>query len=252
MLNRSRSREDLKNIILMNLGHPINQVNVTDAQIQNCIDTAMKQVWRWHYDATFESAYTFRPTEEDVKNGYIILPDQVESVIEVIHGTEIFGNGNFASAEWQMMASVTMSSNRFLPISLVDYVGAQQRILNTKQVLRGNPHFHYVHAQRRLIFKFKVQTDRPYALRTIERVDPELTEPNRVDSSLFFDNETLKELSTALVKQTWGMNLRKFQGMTLPGDITVDGDSLYREGKEEEATCLQRLKDEAVDMIYIF
>lgn len=252
MRNRARTREDLANIVLMNLGHPVNTVNVTNDQMNNAIDTAMKRIWRWNYDATFDSCYVFRATKEDIARGWITLPDTTEAVVEVVHGTDIFGNGNFATAEWQMMASTVLSSNRFLPMSLIDYVGAQQRILNTKLVLRGNPHFTFVADQRRLIFKFKVREGQLYALRTVERVDPETTDPSGVDSSLFFDNELLKAMATALAKQAWGMNLRKFQGMTLPGGMQVDGNALYAEGKAEEDQLMQQLKDEAVYPIYLF
>ena len=50
----------------------------------------------------------------------------------------------------------------------------------------------------------------------------------------------LKEYATALAKMQWGSNLKKYTNTELPGGITMDGQSLYNEGKEEA----EKLEDE--------
>jgi hypothetical protein len=43
----------------------------------------------------------------------------------------------------------------------------------------------------------------------------------------------LKHYVTALFKRQWGINLKKFGGLTLPGGVTLDGQSLFDEAKGE-------------------
>ena len=49
----------------------------------------------------------------------------------------------------------------------------------------------------------------------------------------------LKELLTLLIKKQWGQNLSKFEGMQLPGGVTISGATIY-----EQATAdIQALKE---------
>ena len=50
----------------------------------------------------------------------------------------------------------------------------------------------------------------------------------------------LKHYTTALFKKQWATNLKKFQGIQLPGGVTLDGDKLYDEATGE----IKELEDE--------
>ena len=39
----------------------------------------------------------------------------------------------------------------------------------------------------------------------------------------------MKKYLTALIKKQWGVNLTKYQNMTLPGGITLNGEKIYQE-----------------------
>jgi hypothetical protein len=43
----------------------------------------------------------------------------------------------------------------------------------------------------------------------------------------------LKEYTTALIKQQWGQNLIKFEGMQLPGGVTLNGRQMYDDAAQE-------------------
>ena len=43
----------------------------------------------------------------------------------------------------------------------------------------------------------------------------------------------LKEYATALIKKQWGTNLKKFEGVQLPGGVTLNGQRIYDEATEE-------------------
>lgn len=69
-----------------------------------------------------------------------------------------------------------------------------------------------------------------------------------LDPSTFTDvynDGFLKRYATALIKQQWGTNLKKFEGVQLPGGVTMNGQKIYDEASEE----LTNLRDE-VQRVY--
>jgi len=51
----------------------------------------------------------------------------------------------------------------------------------------------------------------------------------------------LKKYLTALIKLQWGSNLKKFEGVQMPGGVTLNGQIIYNEAVEE----VKELRDEA-------
>ena len=43
----------------------------------------------------------------------------------------------------------------------------------------------------------------------------------------------LKKYCTALIKRQWGENLKKFEGVQLPGGVTLNGKTIYDEAVDE-------------------
>jgi len=48
-----------------------------------------------------------------------------------------------------------------------------------------------------------------------------------------YNDMFIKKYATALIKQQWGSNLKKFTGVTLPGGISLDGQTIFSEASEE-------------------
>ena len=58
--------------------------------------------------------------------------------------------------------------------------------------------------------------------------------------NLVWNDRWLKEYTTALIKRTWGNNMKKFGGIQLPGGVTLNGDKIYDEAAQE----IERLEKE--------
>ena len=56
-----------------------------------------------------------------------------------------------------------------------------------------------------------------------------------------YDDFFLKKYATALVKKQWGQNLIKFEGVTMLGGVTMNGEMMFSQAQEE----LIRLEEEA-------
>jgi len=52
----------------------------------------------------------------------------------------------------------------------------------------------------------------------------------------------LQRYTTALIKRQWGENLKKFEGMQMPGGLTFNGQKIWEESIEE----INKLEDEMI------
>jgi hypothetical protein len=48
-----------------------------------------------------------------------------------------------------------------------------------------------------------------------------------------YNDAFLKRYTTALIKRQWGVNLKKFEGVQLPGGVTMNGQKIFDEAMEE-------------------
>jgi hypothetical protein len=58
-----------------------------------------------------------------------------------------------------------------------------------------------------------------------------------------WNDRWLKEYGTALIKRSWGNNLKKFSGMQLPGGVNLNGDKIYEEAESEIKTLEKEMLD---------
>ena len=65
----------------------------------------------------------------------------------------------------------------------------------------------------------------------------------KIDPSSYsdiFNDMHLKRYATALIKRQWGANLSKFNGVTMLGGVTMNGDTIYTQAIDE----IQRLEEQ--------
>jgi hypothetical protein len=52
----------------------------------------------------------------------------------------------------------------------------------------------------------------------------------------------MKDYTTQLIKQQWGVNMSKFEGMQLPGGVTISGRQLYEDATAEIEKLEEKLR----------
>ena len=52
----------------------------------------------------------------------------------------------------------------------------------------------------------------------------------------------VKDYLTALIKEQWGQNMSKFEGMQLPGGVTISGRQMLEEAKTEQNELRERMR----------
>lgn len=237
-MKRVQSREELRHKILLALGHPQINVNLSDEQIDMAIDTSLRHFFKYSPYGSFENHYIYQVTADDVASGYIPIPRYIDAVIEVIPPGSTISDLSFATAEYQMTRETFMAAQRFNNVSLVDFVTMRQRLYHTQQIINAAKTFEFVRYQRRLIPNFKIREGEVIALRVYENVDPEAADVGKDPNSVIpaadlWDDEVLKELAVAECKVIWGNILKKFGQVILPGGVSLDGQKIYDEGKAE-------------------
>lgn len=246
-MKRYTNRQEFKNGILLAMGHPYINVNLTDEHLDLCINNALKLFWKFHPHGSVETFYVYQITDTDVVNGYIPSPAWIDGVVECLPRGFALSEMSFATFEYQMTRDVFMSASRFMGVSLVDYVTMKGILYNTSQVINGPMTYEFDRYRRRIIPYFKYATGQFVAFRAYENVDPEKDDnPNAPDAPNVWDDEVLKELAIAECKLLWGDILSKFGGIRLPGGVTLDGERLIAEGKALKAETLETLQSNNV------
>lgn len=59
-----------------------------------------------------------------------------------------------------------------------------------------------------------------------------------------WNHKFLKEYATALIKRQWGLNLIKFDGMSLPGGVTVNARQIYEDALQDIERIMTKFREE--------
>lgn len=250
---RNRTRKDVKMRILNSLGHPVTKVNISDAQMDGAIDGAIKKMWRWHPNFSFEAFYVAAITDQYFEDGYLVLPESIDAVTDIIPaGTSPSDPLYFATTEFTLTRNVFLNGVFMTPLSLVDYVAARARVDNYRIALGLDVFpFTYTKFDRHLYLKFPVKKGDMICVRCNEDFIPEATDASLIQGGIMFDNESLQDLALAMCRQIIGASFSKFEGMQLPGGQVVSGQMMLEQGRQDESDIMERLKGEAVDLFYL-
>jgi len=235
------SREQLKDWCLRQLGHPVLEVNVDDDQVDDAIDSSLQYFQDFHFDAVERWYYSHQITETDKQNKYIQLQDS-DMLIGI---TRIFPLGS-------TNASVNMFDLRyqlrlhelydFTSTSYVNYVMTQQHIRTLDLLFSGETPIRF----NRHSSKLYIDWDWNTKIDVLEYIIMEgfmIIDPNNYTK--VYNDRMLKKLATAYIKKQWGTNMKKFQGMQLPGGIMMNGQQIYNEAMQEITDIEQLIRSSA-------
>ena len=156
--------------------------------------------------------------------------------------TSSFNNSrNFFDIKYQMMLNDIADLMNFAG-DLAYYEQMQQYLSILDMKLNGHPQVQFARRQNRLyIFGDFADGDIKEGDFIVAEV---YSEVNDSDHTSIFNDMFVKEYTTALIKQQWGMNLIKFEGMQLPGGVILNGRQIYDDATGEIETLRQRVRDE--------
>ena len=241
------SRQSHIDYCLRNLGDPVIEINVDDDQLEDRVDESLEYFREYHSDAIFRTFLKHQVTATDVTNEYITIPDNIVQVSRLFP-IEAHGGGttNFFDIKYQMMLNDMTSINNTMG-NLAYYEMMQQYLSLIDMRLNGQPQVTFIRKKNRLhihgdfadgdIIAGKFLVAEVY--QTIATADS----AGDVEGYQNIWNDLwLKEYTTALFKRQWGQNLIKFEGMTLPGGVTLNGRQLFDDALQEITQLRERIR----------
>jgi len=259
---RPSTRQGLIDYCKRQLGYPVLQINIDNDQVDDIIDTAIQFYQEWHYDGVETMYLKHEITEDDYnrfdssdesettldpysatwenRNNFIEVPDHVG--ITKVFGVssnwvrnDLFGLSN----QYFLMDIFSFSSGfAFGNFDMPNYYMIRQyfetldMVVNTGAVVQ----FRFNKRQDRLyidIDKSRLIPGNYLLIECHRALDPE-------NWSQVYNDSFLKRYATALMKKQWGQNLIKYNNITLPGGVNLNGRQLYEDAIAE----IQQLEDD--------
>jgi hypothetical protein len=233
--SRITSRLLLKEYCLRRLGHPVIEINVDEEQCDDRVDDALEFFAEYHFDGVEKVFLKHTITQTDIDNEYIAMDDPVAPVggpvIGVIRVLPIanfnaFQTG-FFNEEFQMRLQ---DLNTFTGTSLINWQMSLQNFSMVSYLFTVAPSVMFNRKQDKLYLETdwdnKFDVDDLLIIEAYRILDP--TQYTEVYNDIF-----LKKYTTALIKRQWGENLKKFEGVQLPGGVTLNGKTIYDEAVDE-------------------
>lgn len=232
------SRQGLVEYCLRRLGAPVIEINVDDDQIEDRIDDALQFYQEYHHDATLRVYLKHEVTADDIANKYIPINDNIIYVKRVLPLRGESSSVSMFDVEYQL------HMNDLYDVSyigdLVHYEMVQQYISLLDMKLNGSGEFTRYNRHMNLLH---IDIDWEGS---VEVGDYIIVECQRiVDPSSYSDvynDMFLKQYATALLKQQWGANLIKFEGMQLPGGVTLNGRQIFDDATTELQTIREQMQ----------
>ena len=222
------TRQSLIDYCLRRLGQPLIEINVDEDQLSERVDDAIEFFQEYHFDGVEKVFLKHTVTQDDINNEYIGVIDPVISVLRVlpIPNFNAFQTG-FFNEEYQMRLA---DLENFQSSTMINWAMSQTNFSLVEHLFSVQPTLLFNRKQNKMFLetdwanKFSVGTI--LIIEAYRALDP--TTYAEVYNDMF-----IKKYATALIKQQWGSNLKKFTGVTLPGGISLDGQTIFSEASEE-------------------
>jgi hypothetical protein len=221
------TKSDFKEYCLRKLGKPVIEINVTEDQVEDRVDEALRFYWDYHFDGSEMVYYKHQVTETDMANKYITVPENIMGVVSVFPiGDPSIRSDDLFNIRYQIALNdlYTLTS-----VSLVPYYMAMEHLSLMSEMLIGKQPIRYSRHKDRVY----IDTDwgslgvgKFLILQAYEVIDPDVY----TDA---WNDRWLQNYATALIKKQWGDNINKFSGMSLPGGVQFNGDKIQNDAEAD-------------------
>ena len=243
------SREDLKTYCLRRLGWPVIEINVDDLQVEDRVDDALQFFQEYHFDAVEKVYEKHKITQNDIDNQYLSVPspgwsntaspDTSDSYIGI---TKILKPTTSGIGMWDIryqmrLSDLTTFGTYFGGYQLQTYEMRMKNIALVEELMSGMVPIRFSKHANRLYVDWDWESDAfidEFLLIEAFRI----IDPNTMTD--VYNDLFLKQYTTALLKEQWGMNLSKYDGVQLPGGVTLNGRAILEDARAE----LDKIREE--------
>lgn len=220
------TKDQFADYCLRKLGAPVIDINVDDDQVDDRIDEALLFYQTYHYDSVERLIITYELTQDDIDNQYITIPPEILSVTRMVYDGGDTIRGGFGTNLWHGMQAIAYDINFGVGAcrsgtsyytSMMNYLAELEFTFSVNHALQ----FQYRTGRLYAAFDWSsLEAGKVMAFEVYKVIDPGT-------HVLIWNDRALQEYATCLIGVQWGSNLSKFDGVELPGGITLDGDKIY-------------------------
>jgi len=233
------SRQGLIDYCLRRLGDPVIEINVDEDQIEDRVDEALQYFREFHSEATYRGYIQHLLTADDITNKYVSISSDVQQVTKLFKLEQGLFSRNMFSVKYQMHMNDIANMGSYVG-DLAYYEQVQQYLSLLDMRLNGTPQVEYVRKQNRLYIHGNFDDgdikEGEYIVAEVYSVIDGATH------TAVWNDLWLKEYTTALIKHQWGANLIKFEGMQMPGGVTINGRQIYEDALQDIERLRERIR----------
>lgn len=225
--SRPATREEFKQFCLRRLGAPLLEINVDDDQVEDCIEMSFQYYYDYHYDATEKTYLAHQITQEDIDNKYVTIPDAIIGIVNIFPIGTSYSTNNLFNMRYQMALNDLFAFNYgpFAPYYMaMQNVALAEELFVGKQSLRFNRHINRLYLD--MSWTDKTLVGEYLVVEGYKKIDPDTFTD-------VYNDRWLQRYTTAQIKKQWGENLKKFEGISMPGGVSFNGQKIWDEAKEE-------------------
>lgn len=224
-----RTRQELIDYCLRQLGEPVIEVNVDQDQISDRIDEALQFYQEYHYDSTKKVFYVHEITQDDIDNKYLTLTDQIIFVERILPITTEGSQSSMFNVKYQLHLNDIYNLGDLGNLAYYEQVQQSLAMYDMKLGSGMSELTRFERNENRLyldLAKEDMRVGTPMVVVAHSIIDPETF-------TAVYNDMYVKRYSTALIKRQWAVNIKKFDGMQLPGGVTINGQQMFDEANED-------------------
>jgi len=242
------NRQDFKDYCLRRLGFPVIDINIDDAQVEDRIDDALQYWQDYHFDGLQKVYYIKAIGQTEIDQKYIDLSDARDAAnnrLEIAGITRIFpvtdsqATVNMFDLRYQLRLNELYD---FTSASYINYTLTMQHLRSLELLFVGEVPIRYQRHMERLYIDWAWGAQQAPVGTVVIAESYAIINPDVYNQ--VWNDRWLKEYATALVKRSWGANLKKFNNLQLPGGVTLNGDKIYDEAFEEIKALEEKMATE--------
>lgn len=219
------TRAELKEYCLRRLGSPVIEINVADEQVEDRLDDALSYFHDYHYDGSERKFLVHQITETDITNRYITIDDSIIGVVRILRpGNSQVKNMFDVQYQMRLQDAYWYAGGNFQHYFMtMQNLAEAEHLFSNEKPLRFQRHTNRIEVD----MDWNLLVVGNYLVFEVYQIlDPQTYAD-------VYSDRFVRDYTTALIKKQWGENLSKFEGIQLPGGLTLNGQRILQEANEE-------------------
>lgn len=238
----------LKQYILRKLGYPAHNIEITDEQLQDCIDDTLDDYLPVAYSGVNER---YIPIKLIAGVNNYVLPYNTFAVVSVNDANMSMIGSNMPSNMFSINQFIAADLYRpgVAKIDIMGYEMINQMTSTLDLIFAKKITFDFNSISKILHLHGNVAVDQTVIIQVYQKLDLDSTPisagASRYEEENIYNEKIIKRLATARAMKQWGTNIGlKYSGSVLPNGGTINYEGISAQAEKEIEACLLEIEDQ--------